>query len=655
MGNQRPAIERCWLTENWRGALNSYFTNSKRFAPDPDKKKHWVLQGVAASPLVRPSIPSLHDDNFQLDGGSAAIQVLANGDIGSSGLLQMSLAGRPVPALSSNKKTQQPSQRAATGSARSSKVQQSSPGNWSSNNKGRSIPKPKKMDGNGCTGGTGSGKSKGRLVDVNRKPRWVDVIAVAMHQLMGATGRRSFKVAEVADQIARPPNPADSNAPPLPQPAIQFGMLTENWRGALNSYFTKSNKFAPDPERKSHWILQESEAPSEQVLQLLSEASVSVQRCGGGTVATNYHGGSTAANTGDLPQADVATVAAGEAEREILHKLMNSPLQSRDSDGRPIFANGVTMTMDLSTIGSRLDTGYYSALSAASRTVESSCAGRNGDHLHPGFVADVQLVWANAMQFSGTDRLFYQQAQQMAQYFEQLLSEHRQQLQLDHRVVQHRLLQQQSQQQGKQQLSFDSSARYSGSASGSGSESSSPMAFDGGSGNHTPEHQHQAKIALNGLHSSLGMMPAEQSKSAAATAAAVAAEARAVTATAASIGIANGIARMSMQSPLLSAQPSPSSPSPLVGAGNGTSVHVGTVTHELLESQLQQCAAERARLGAEHHGAQQQFDAAVAVLEQQRQQAAAAYSRRLSELEQAEAGLRSRQLALAAASSAVGR
>jgi hypothetical protein len=54
----------------------------------------------------------------------------------------------------------------------------------------------------------------------NKKPRWVDVIAVAMQQLVEITGSRSFKVAEVADQISNPELRAHQ------EPAIDSRWLT---------------------------------------------------------------------------------------------------------------------------------------------------------------------------------------------------------------------------------------------------------------------------------------------------------------------------------------------------------------------------------------------------------------------------------------------
>ena len=662
VADQRPAIDACWLTENWRGALNSYFTNSKRFAPDLSKKKHWVLQLAAlnASPSPSPSFTRppplsgklLKDDPFRLDGGSqdggpqAALESLAGScPKGSRPKLLRSLGGGSMPSLAQAK-----DRSTKLGSARTAKMQQSACSNGSVDlgSTVRNIPKPKHSRHKSAAE---SSKPKGKSLDgkdANRKPRWVDVIAVAMHQLMEGTGRRSFKVAEVADQIARPiANTAKDGGPPLSQPAVEFGMLTENWRGALNSYFTKSNKFSPDPERKSHWILQtadeaqRAEAEPEhstnhsQVLQLLDTCLSEALQPEATHTATTHMARSPPAR----PAASGFSVAATGsmtgvhhdqhqpmAEREILRKLMESALQVTEH-GRPVFNNSVATAfpelwddyrsviqtpMDLGTVQRRLEAGHYTTIQRWPSQVPSQVPSEVGikPALDRSFVADVRLVWSNAMQYNEVESVWARQAQQMAQYFEGLLQQCA------------TLANQQQQAASTVATQLGGSAAGEYTSSGSGSECSSPMALEegglGGSDALRTQWDYPKPDQATG--------PLAVAVAAAATAAATAAQAVA----AAGGGIAP--------------QPAPQELQPQEREGCGQ-----PETAEVLEASLQHCRTERERLGAEHQTRQRQFAAAVEVLERQRQQASVAYTHRLAELERAEAGLWTRQLALASA------
>ena len=198
--------------------MNSYFTNSTRFAPDPEKKKHWILQQESTqSRQSSASAPvKLETTGNENRNRRKVAQDADSGEHRAKRVNRSSSPASPITAVHSPRKVD-------THAAK----------------KPDAVSKAKKSDG----------AAKKNSEAGSKKPRWVDVIAVAMRQLMEQTGRRSFKVAEVADQIAKP------SLDDTPQPAIKHGMLTENWRGALNSYFTKSSKFMPDPERKSHWIL----------------------------------------------------------------------------------------------------------------------------------------------------------------------------------------------------------------------------------------------------------------------------------------------------------------------------------------------------------------------------------------------------------------
>eukprot|EP01050_Picozoa_sp_SAG11_P033143 SAG11_NODE_11110_length_783_cov_0.729532_1_plen_170_part_01 len=76
---------------------------------------------------------------------------------------------------------------------------------------------------------------------------WKRVVLTAFKQLRENTGRNSFRVAEVADQIETP-KLCRGQKPPMS--AELFSTVTENWRVALASYFTNGKRFHKDLHRK---------------------------------------------------------------------------------------------------------------------------------------------------------------------------------------------------------------------------------------------------------------------------------------------------------------------------------------------------------------------------------------------------------------------